>query len=305
MGILDGMAGVFAAAGAATGMAHAADTIYANQAKDERDVNQAAIGLENAKSLDDYSQAKTAEAATKTKAAYNGLLNSQWIDNANAATDYTDPKDPSGKTLSPVKSVAEIPNEDLAGTEPSQRQKTRAMLDAGLQTGQISAKDYAIISNKADTADALANLSAQKLDVQQQRADTYQQYADQERTARPTLGQLAKNKEIDAARKILSGMTPDQIKVKTSKFTASGRTNPEFDPALSNRLRLAQLRKFGDDSDFDTQIEGNDTQSDGVDNSLGNRFQADSAMAGMRLGRSTPNGTEVFDKSGRLAGYYK
>lgn len=66
-----------------------------------------------------------------------------------------------------------------------------------------------------------------------------------------TLPQQRTNYEIDAARKGIAGMTPQEIAHRTAKATNTGRENPDYDPNLARQARLAATRKIGDDSEFD------------------------------------------------------
>lgn len=115
-----------------------------------------------------------------------------------------------------------------------------------------------------------------------------------------TLSQRVKNKEIDAARRHIAGMTAEDIRRKTSPTTATGRDNPDYDPQLSRRARMANQRKYGDDDWFDAQ--GQLAGQSPVDD-VRKRFSSDAEMKGYELGRETPDGFEVR-KNGRLVGYY-
>lgn len=106
------------------------------------------------------------------------------------------------------------------------------------------------------------------------------------------------NAEIDAARAYVSGMSPEEIQKKTQQYSATGRINDAFDPTLAAKVKQAQRRKFGEDEGFDLN------SARPVDD-LPGRFSADPQMRGYRLGRQTPQGFEVFDASGRLAGHYE
>lgn len=66
-----------------------------------------------------------------------------------------------------------------------------------------------------------------------------------------TLPQQRTNYEIDAARKSIAGMTPQEIAHRTAKATNTGRENPDYDPNLARQARIAATRKIGDDSEFD------------------------------------------------------
>lgn len=122
---------------------------------------------------------------------------------------------------------------------------------------------------------------------------------------RLTLPERRGNLEIDAARKAVAGMTPEEIRRKTAKQTDTGRENPDFDPALERAVSLAARRKIGDDPVFDqrhAQPAQSSTQPAG---DVSSRFSADPAMKSHRLGKQTELGTEVFDASGKLIGHYR
>lgn len=116
-----------------------------------------------------------------------------------------------------------------------------------------------------------------------------------------TTPQRLKNFEIDKARELTAGLSPEEIKRKTSKFSATGRENPDFDPALESRLSMARKRKYGDDEFFDNQH-----PKSAPDDSPSERFSADPAMKDYKLGKQAPDGKhEVLDASGELVGYYE
>lgn len=127
-----------------------------------------------------------------------------------------------------------------------------------------------------------------------------------------TKSQQLKNMEIDVARKKTADLSEQDVKLKTSKFTASGRSNPAYDSNLASRLKLAGQRKYGEDATFDAPLDDNNdasapasaTPNDGNNSAL-DRFATDSSMTGMRPGRETPDGVEVFDSTGRLVGHYR
>lgn len=124
-----------------------------------------------------------------------------------------------------------------------------------------------------------------------------------EQNGRLTLPQRRSNFEIEAARKSVSGMTPEEIKRKTANFTATGRENPEYDPALSKAVSLAGRRMYGDDAEFDQRQQAK--QPVGNDGDVITRFRADTGMKGHNLGKQTDLGTEVLDASGKLIGHYR
>ncbi len=59
------------------------------------------------------------------------------------------------------------------------------------------------------------------------------------------------NAEIDAARAKIAGLTPEEIRQKTTPALASGRDNPAYDPALVKAAAMANRRKVGADDEFD------------------------------------------------------
>lgn len=121
--------------------------------------------------------------------------------------------------------------------------------------------------------------------------------------------QKVRNAEIDAARRKIEGLDSETIKAKTQRYSATGRENPQYDDQLATRVRLANKRKVGDDDWFDSQ-NGIGEQPPAAPPKVdvtdpGKRFAADPAMKGMRLGRMTPQGSEVLDSSGKLIGHYR
>lgn len=147
-----------------------------------------------------------------------------------------------------------------------------------------------------------------------------------------TLPQQRSNAEIEAARNAIAGLTPDEIAHRTARTTNTGRENPEFSEGLAKQVTLAARRKVGSDDQFDQQSTdgssqvvlagkpiGNwsDEQLQKVYGSasaagkakidaevMGRLFSKDSSMAGNTLGKQTPNGFEVIDKTGKLIGHY-
>lgn len=89
-----------------------------------------------------------------------------------------------------------------------------------------------------------------------------------------TLAQERTNAEVDAARKAVAGMTPQEIAQRTLKTTKTGRENPDYDPNLDRKIRIASTRKIGDDEEFDQQGE----QADNFDAT--SRFNAKGIVLG-------------------------
>jgi hypothetical protein len=66
-----------------------------------------------------------------------------------------------------------------------------------------------------------------------------------------TATQQRSNFEIDAAREMVAGLSPQEIQRRTAKATSTGRENPDFDPSLARAAGLAGRRKVGEDEWFD------------------------------------------------------
>jgi len=175
------------------------------------------------------------------------------------------------------------------------------------QIDPATGKPTIIIDNSADRTGvglAMAGARQTSADANMERADTYQQRADQGKPLTPQ--QIVINNEINAARSKVAGMSDADIKLQTNKFTASGRANPAYDPMLASRLKLAGKSKFGYDEAFDPSAQGNSSAAPANNsNSVLNRFSTDPSMAGMKTGQMTPNGLEVLDKNGLLIGHYQ
>lgn len=128
-----------------------------------------------------------------------------------------------------------------------------------------------------------------------------------------SLSQDTTNKQIEISRQRIAGMTPDEIRRRTSKATDTGRENPDYDPTLAQHVRLANKRMYGTDSWYDQQGAG---QSSGQQqtSAQSQRFGSDQAMNGRRLGEKLVTykdqsgkqvqGYEVFDANGKLIGHY-
>lgn len=107
------------------------------------------------------------------------------------------------------------------------------------------------------------------------------------------------NQEIQAARNAIIGMSPEAIRNRTQQYSATGRENKDYDPLLAAKVKQANRRKFGEDDGFPID-QSEETDSGNV---VG-KFSADQAMKGMRLGKPTDRGHEVFDANGKLIGHY-
>jgi hypothetical protein len=219
----------------------------------------------------------------------------------------------------------------VASQPLSYAERMRGATDALVGSGDLhSAAQTASIGAKKDEVEALA--AKERIEsMRQNRLDSRQEFREDARDERQqryleslasrqgrglTEPQRVKNFEIEAARRIVGQLSPEEMKRKTQKFTNSGRENPDYDESLANRVRIAAKRKYGEDSDFDAQL---DPATDAaapvkskpgatppaVDAGIQQRFQADPAMRSYKLGKVTDRGQEVLDSNGRLVGHYQ
>jgi hypothetical protein len=122
---------------------------------------------------------------------------------------------------------------------------------------------------------------------------------------RLTLPQRRSNFEIESARKAVEDLTPDEIKKRTQQFSATGRENKDFDPALAKAVSLAGRRMYGNDEHFDQRQQPAVQQPAGTDHDYVTRFKADKDMQGHKIGKQTDLGYEVLDSSGKVVGHYR
>ena len=150
--------------------------------------------------------------------------------------------------------------------------------------------------------DLKATTAADRMDSQERMAEQRTQDAG----TRLTLPQRRSNFEITAARKAVAGLTPEEIKLKTANYTATGRENKDYDSTLAKAVSLAGRRMYGDDAEFDQrQRQEQPQQPAGTDGDVMTRFRADAGMKGHTMGRQTDMGVEVLDASGKLIGHYR
>ena len=129
--------------------------------------------------------------------------------------------------------------------------------------------------------------------------------ADKPKSSSITVSQQRINSEIEAARKYIVGLSPEEIKRRTQSYTATGRDNPDYDPMLAEKYRLSNRRKYGADDTYPLDPALAETPARAVQHDdIQGKFSADPAMKGHRLGSRTPKGVEVFDANGKLIGHY-
>lgn len=122
-----------------------------------------------------------------------------------------------------------------------------------------------------------------------------------------TAAQERGNAEIEAAREAVSGLSAEDIRIRTSPTTATGRENPQFDPQLARNAKLASRRKIGNDDWFDSRSGRQPAESKPAGTPK-ERAQAamaaDPSMAGMTLGTFDGRRFKVLDADGKHVGYY-
>lgn len=185
--------------------------------------------------------------------------------------------------------------EQLAGNPLDQALKQQSLAATAAQSERINA-----LGTEQDPEKRQALLES----VLASQGKTVPQQGD-----RLTLGERRTNFEIDAARKAVAGLSPEEIRRRTQKQTDTGRENLHFDSAIERAASLANRRKIGDDAEFDArqqpaQSATPPTQDKAADGDVAARFAADPAMKGHRAGAVTANGIEVRDSTGKLIGHY-
>lgn len=128
--------------------------------------------------------------------------------------------------------------------------------------------------------------------------------------SRLTLPQQSSNQQIEISRQKIAGMSPEEIRRKTSKATDTGRPNEEYDPTLAQHLRLANKRMYGADPWYDNQGQpqqqtpAQPQTNQGQVNTLASKFSSDPKMKGYSMGNQTVRGIEVKDATGKVIGHY-
>lgn len=176
---------------------------------------------------------------------------------------------------------------------------------AGIEASrQVGAERRAADRNQVQMRgqDVMAATAAERIDSQERISEK----RTQDTGTRLTLPQRRSNFEISAARKAIAGLTPEEIKLKTANYTATGRENKDYDPTLAKAVSLAGRRMYGDDAEFDqSQPQELAQQPAGNDGDVMTRFRADAGMKGHAMGKQTDMGVEVLDASGKLIGHYR
>lgn len=132
-----------------------------------------------------------------------------------------------------------------------------------------------------------------------------------------TQAQQRGNFEIDAAREMITGLSPDEIRDRTQQYGATGRINDSYDPGLARQVALANRRKIGQDDVFDART-GRQPEPPAASpkpapaKPAGTPIEraraamaADPNMAGFNLGAQVlGKGFKVLDQDGKHVGWY-
>jgi hypothetical protein len=201
-----------------------------------------------------------------------------------------------GMALAPEKLV------EFRAQQQAKREAEAAALDKSLQLEGMRQQGQEAREDRRDERFQM------RLDQQSQQFERRLQ-AERERRDNPkplTATQQRTNDAIDAARQQIAGLSQPDILRKTQSSMASGRANPDFDPQLARTVRLANSRKFGDDTEHDKFSAGKADENAAANAraEIASRFRSDKTMANRTLGKETPDGIEVLEK-GRLVGYYR
>lgn len=191
--------------------------------------------------------------------------------------------------LDPVKAVTFLANEE------SKKATAQAITDRQLEMERLRQQGRATVEDRKDSRQA-SRLAAK---------NGVNGPADQGGSKGPTVSQARANAEIDAARKLVSELRPDEISKRTQPKNKYGFPNPDYDPELARQAKLAARRKYGTDDAFDKPGSAGPAAAPHTSAGAADRFKTDKAMSGNRLGAQTAQGYEVFDRGGKLIGYYR
>lgn len=212
----------------------------------------------------------------------------------------------------PARQRGAVMQAELDGQNQLAREQMRQQGDLnqrGILAGIERAKQESIDHRATDRneiqkrgQDMNASTAANRLTSQERIAEQRTQDAG----TRLTLPQRRSNFEIDAARRQVAGLSPEEIQRRTQQFSATGRENKDFDPTLAKSVSLANRRKYGADDHFDQreQSQQQAQQPAGNDGDVMTRFRGDKTMQGYKLGNQTDRGHEVLDGAGNVIGHW-
>lgn len=251
---------------AATPIPTAADR--ANQRREITRKNGDAAGFD--KATQDYVAAVIKEKNDATEGALSALMTknlgpaikvyNKYVHDGNDITKYEENKDGSYKVFRTDGSTVDMTQDQIGSVLAGV--KNGSYHDQLLQK-KIEAQDraYADAQGKGVEADltGLKQKNIADAGKSTKQGDYYQAEASSIRSGNGrngkdgslTLAQERTNAEVDAARKTVAGMTPQEIADRTAKTTKTGRENPDYDPNLERKVRIASTRKIGDDEEFD------------------------------------------------------
>jgi hypothetical protein len=191
--------------------------------------------------------------------------------------------------LAPTKAV------EFHAQQEAQREKEGALLDRQIQIKQLDIQQG---ENREDRRDGRTQMVIGAADKRLSKR------LDAGGGGDLTLPQQRTNESIDAARRQLAGMSQADVLAVTQASTATGRANPAYDPEIARIAKMANTRKYGDDTSHDAFTAGprKAPASDRTD--VAKRFRADPGMNAYTLGKETPGGIEVLQK-GRVVGHYR
>ena len=187
-----------------------------------------------------------------------------------------------GLALSPEKLV------EMRAQQEAKRVTEGALLDRQVQLEQLRQQGQEVRDDRRDERMGM------RIDAQSEQLDRRLSAS-----GGLTVPQQRANNSIEAARIKLRGMSqPDVVK----KSQPSGR---EFDPEVARIYRLANTRKYGEDSSHDAYSTGAQ-QSNAITpiQRASAALAADPAMAGFKLGEQTMKGFKVLDANGKHVGYF-
>lgn len=206
-----------------------------------------------------------------------------------------------------------MPTADIAKHAALALEPTKAVAFFAEQEGKRSAEAAAL--EKAQVVethrDQRESMKEDRRDARlgSQLSSLERRFANKGSNITPT--QESNNLEIVAARRKLTGMNAEDVRRKTQQYTATGRTNDDYDPQLARAVSLANQRKVGDDPEFDSHNAPKSKPQPAASNAgalnranVAKSFRGDRAMDNYRLGRDVPGGIEVLDKTGKVVGHY-
>ena len=177
---------------------------------------------------------------------------------------------------------------EFMATQEGKRRSERAIVDRQIQLEQLRQSGQGVRDDRRDER------LGQRLDAQSEALDKRLSAG-----GGLSVPQQRTNDSIEAARIKMKGMSqPDVVK----KSQPGGR---EYDQEIARIYRLANTRKYGEDTSHDAFSSG--TQQNNAATPIQKAtaaLAADPAMAGFKLGDQTMKGFKVYDSNGKHVGYF-